>query len=149
MIKTYRKVLRDIKPGDTWESIGNCNIKSISYIDSEIRIEFDSRAIYHALNDNAQFRLKKEEIEFQKSALMSLKEENWTKFDNIDAIKALKVGKTIESCETLSLYKIKRQCSVDSILSSRQDSPTWLDLDCNFKTKEVLGKWCIYEEGEI
>ena len=131
MIKTYRKVLRDIKPGDTWESIGNCNIKSISYIDSEIRIEFDSRAIYHALNDNAQFRLKKEEIEFE------------------DAIKALKVGKTIESCETLSLYKIKRQCSVDSILSSRQDSPTWLDLDCNFKTKEVLGKWCIYEEGEI
>ena len=81
--------------------------------------------------DDAKFRLKKEEIEFE------------------DAIKALKVGKTIESCETLSLYKIKRQCSVDSILSSRQDSPTWLDLDCNFKTKEVLGKWCIYEEGEI
>ena len=131
MIKTYRKVLRDIRPGDTWESIGNCNIKSISYIDNEIRIEFDSRAIYHALNDNAQFRLKKEKVEFE------------------DAIKALKVGKTIESCETLSLYKIKRQCNVDSILSSRQDSPTWLDLDCNFKTKEVLGKWCIYEEGEI
>ena len=131
MIKTYRKVLRDIKPGETWECIGNCNIKSISYIDKEIRIEFDSSTIYHALNDDAKFRLKKEEIEFE------------------DAIKALKVGKTIESCETLSLYKIKRQCSVDSILSSRQDSPTWLDLDCNFKTKEVLGKWCIYEEGEI
>ena len=131
MIKTYRKVLRDIRPGDTWESISNCNIKSISYIDKEIRIEFDSSTIYHALNDDAKFRLKKEEIEFE------------------DAIKALKVGKTIESCETLSLYKIKRQCGVDSILSSRQDSPTWLDLDCNFKTKEVLGKWCIYEEGEI
>ena len=131
MIKTYRKVLQDIKPGEVWESIGNCNIKSISYIDKEIRIEFDSSTIYHALNDDAKFRLKKEEIEFE------------------DAIKALKVGKTIESCETLSLYKIKRQCSVDSILSSRQDSPTWLDLDCNFKTKEVLGKWCIYEEGEI
>ena len=131
MIKTYRKVLQDIKPGEVWESIGNCNIKSISYIDKEIRIEFYSSTIYHALNDNAQFRLKKEEVEFE------------------DAIKALKVGKTIESCETLSLYKIKRQCSVDSILSSRQDSPTWLDLDCNFKTKEVLGKWCIYEEGEI
>ena len=131
MIKTYRKVLRDIRPDETWESIGNCNIKSISYIDKKIRIEFDSSTIYHALNDDAKFRLKKEEIEFE------------------DAIKALKVGKTIESCETLSLYKIKRQCNVDSILSSRQDSPTWLDLDCNFKTKEVLGKWCIYEEGEI
>ena len=131
MIKTYRQVLQDIRPGETWECIGNCNIKSISYIDKEIRIEFDSSTIYHALNDDAKFRLKKEEIEFE------------------DAIKALKVGKTIESCETLSLYKIKRQCSVDSILSSRQDSPTWLDLDCNFKTKEVLGKWCIYEEGEI
>ena len=131
MIKTYRKVLRDIRPDETWESIGNCNIKSISYIDKEIRIEFDSSTIYHALNDDAKFRLKKEEIEFE------------------DAIKALKVGKTIESCETLSLYKIKRQCNVDSILSSKQDNSTWLDLDCNFKTKEVFGKWCIYEEGEI
>ena len=131
MIKTYRKVLRDIRPGDTWESIGNCNIKSISYIDNEIRIEFDSRAIYHALNDNAQFRLKKEKVEFE------------------DAIKALKEGKTIESCETSSLYKIKRYSNIDTILSGKQDNSTWLDLACNFKTKEVFGKWCIYEAGEI
>ena len=131
MIKTYRKVLQDIRPGEVWESIGNCNIKNISYIDKKIRIEFISSTIYHALNDDAKFRLKKEEIEFE------------------DAIKALKEGKTIESCETSSLYRIKRYSNMDTILSGKQDNSTWLDLDCNFKTKEVLGKWCIYEEGEI
>lgn len=131
MVKTYREVLQDIRPDETWESIGNCNIKSISYIDKKIRIEFDSSTIYHALNDDAKFRLKKEEVEFE------------------DAIKALKEGKTIESCVTSSLYKIRRRCMDDTILTSKQNSPSWLDLDCNFKTKEVLGKWCIYEEGEI
>ena len=131
MVKTYRQVLQDIRPGETWECTDDCNIRSISYIDKEIRIEFNSRTIYHALNDDAKFRLKKEEVEFE------------------DAIKALKEGKIIESCVTASLYKIKRRCMDDTILTSKQNSPSWLDLDCNFKTKEVLGKWFIYEEGEI
>lgn len=131
MVKTYREVLRNIRPGETWECIGDCNMKSISYIDEKIRIEFHEIITCNVLDDDTLFKLKKDEVEFE------------------DAVKALKEGKTIESCVTASLYKIKRRCMDDTILTSKQNSPSWLDLDCNFKTKEVLGKWCIYEEGEI
>ena len=33
MVKTFREVLQNIKPGETWDCINDCNIKSISYID--------------------------------------------------------------------------------------------------------------------
>ena len=132
MIKTYREVLQNIRPGETWESIGNCNIKSISYIDKEIRIEFDSSAIYHALNDDAKFRLKKEEVEFE------------------DAIKALKEGKIIESCETLRLCKMdERLIGKKIILTKAINSSVWADLYTVFKSEEIFGKWYIYNEEEI
>lgn len=130
MVKTFREVLQNIKPGENWDCINDCNIKSISYIDKSIRIEYCSSIICYVLDD-AQFKLRKEEVEFE------------------DAIKALKEGKTIESCETLCLYKMKRRNGKDTILSGKQNSSTWLDLSCNFETKEVFGKWCIYNEGEI
>ena len=132
MIKTYREVLQDIRPGEVWESIGNCNIKSISYIDKEIRIEFYSSAICHILNDNAEFKLKKEEVEFE------------------DAIKALKEGKIIESCETLRLCKMdERLIGKKIILTKAINSSVWTDLYTVFKSEEIFGKWYIYNEEEI
>ena len=135
MVKTYREVLQDIRPGETWECIESDSIiRAIRYYEDEA-IEMEctpsSQSSIFYVDIDKKFRLKKDEVEFE------------------DAIKALKEGKTIESCETSSLYKIKRRCMDDTILTSKQNSPSWLDLDCNFKTKEVLGKWCIYEEGEI
>lgn len=135
MVKTYREVLQDIRPGETWECIESDSIiRAIRYYKDEV-IEMEctpsSQSSIFYVDIDKKFRLKKDEVEFE------------------DAIKALKEGKTIESCETSSLYKIKRRCMDDTILTSKQNSPSWLDLDCNFKTKEVLGKWCIYEEGEI
>lgn len=135
MVKTYREVLQDIRPGEIWECIESDSIiRAIRYYKDEgLEMEyttFSQSGIFYVDIDK-KFRLKKDEVEFE------------------DAVKALKEGKTIESCETSSLYKIRRRCMDDTILTSKQDSPSWLDLDCNFKTKEVLGKWCIYEEGEI
>ena len=132
MIKTYREVLQDIRPGEVWESIGNCNIKSISYIDKEIRIEFYSRINYHALIDDAKFKLKKEEVEFE------------------DAIKALKEGKIIESCETLRLCKMdERLIGKKIILTKAINSSVWTDFYTVFKSEEIFGKWYIYNEEEI
>ena len=135
MVKTYREVLQDIRPGEIWECIESDSIiRTIRYYEDEA-IEMEctpsSQSGIFYVDIDKKFRLKKDEVEFE------------------DAIKALKEGKTIESCETSSLYKIKRRCMDDTILTSKQNSPSWLDLDCNFKPKEVLGKWCIYEEGEI
>lgn len=131
MVKTFREVLRIIKPGETWDCINDCNIKSISYIDkSSIRIEYCSSIICYVLDD-AQFKLRKEEVEFE------------------DAIKALKEGKTIESCETERMYKTRERGDEKVIFVNTRTSSTWLDLDIIFKQKEVFGKWCIYNEGEI
>ena len=130
MVKTFREVLQNIKPGETWDCINDCNIKSISYIDKSIRIEYCSSIICYVLDD-AQFKLRKEEVEFE------------------DAIKALKEGKTIESCETERIYKTRERGDEKVIFVNTQTSSTWLDLDIIFKQKEVFGKWCIYNEGEI
>lgn len=130
MVKTFREVLQNIKPGETWDCINDCNIKSISYIDKSIRIEYCSNIICYVLDD-AQFKLRKEEVEFE------------------DAIKALKEGKTIESCETERMYKTRERGDEKVIFVNTQTSSTWLDLDIIFKQKEVFGKWCIYNEGEI
>lgn len=130
MVKTFREVLQNIKPGETWDCINDCNIKSISYIDKSIRIEYCSSIICYVL-DGAQFKLRKEEVEFE------------------DAIKALKEGKTIESCETERMYKTRERGDEKIIFVNTQTSSTWLDLDIIFKQKEVFGKWYIYNEGEI
>lgn len=96
MVKTYREVLRDIKPGETWDCIGDCNIKNISYISNRIRIEYYSSVTCHILDDDAHFKLRKKEVEFE------------------DAIKALKEGKIIESCET------SRLCRMDECLIGKK-----------------------------
>ena len=135
MVKTYREVLQDIRPGETWECIESDSIiRAIRYYeDKAIEMECtpSSQLGIFYVDIDKKFRLKKDEVEFE------------------DAIKALKEGKIIESCVTTSLYKIRRRCMDDRILTGKQGTTSWLDLDCNFKTKEVLGKWCIYEEGEI
>lgn len=131
MIKTFREVLQNIKPGETWDCINDCNIKSISYIDKSIRIEHCSNIICYVL-DNAQFELRKEEVEFE------------------DAIKALKEGKIIESCETLRLCKMDEHLiGKKTILTKVINSSVWANLNTIFKPEEIFGKWHIYNEGEI
>ncbi len=135
MIKTYREVLRDIKPGETWECIENSIIKAVRcYKDKSIEMEYTtfSQSGIFCVSADKEFKLKKDEVEFE------------------DAIKALKEGKIIESCETSRLCRIDK-CFIDKkiILVRSSNSSTWLDLNTIFKPEEVLGKWYIYNEGEI
>lgn len=135
MIKTYREVLRDIKPGETWECIENSIIKAVRcYKDKSIEMEYTtfSQSGIFCVSADKEFKLKKDEVEFE------------------DAIKALKEGKIIESCETSRLCRID-ECFTDKkiILVRSSNSSTWLDLNTIFKPEEVLGKWYIYNEGEI
>ena len=136
MIKTFREVLRDIKPGETWECIENNSIiKAVRYYeDKTIETEYTtfSQSNIFCVNTNRKFKLKKDEVEFE------------------DAIKALKEGKIIESCET------SRLCRIDEYLIGKKiilvkalNSSTWLDLNTVFKPEEVFGKWHIYDEGEM
>ena len=130
MVKTFREVLQNIKAGETWDCINDCNIKSISYIDKSIRIEYCSSIICYVLDD-AQFKLRKEEVEFE------------------DAIKALKEGKIIESCKTFRLYKIDECVNGKIILVKLLNSYVWVDSNIVFKPEEIFNKWHIYDEGEM
>ena len=130
MVKTFREVLQNIKPGENWDCINDCNIKSISYIDKSIRIEYCSSIICYVLDD-AQFKLRKEEVEFE------------------DAIKALKEGKIIESCKTFRLYKIDECVNGKIILVKLLNSYVWVDSNIVFKPEEIFNKWHIYDEGEM
>lgn len=134
MIKTFREVLRDIKPGETWECVEDGIIKAIRYYkDEAIEIEYTtfSQSGIFCVNVDRKFKLKKDEVEFE------------------DAIKALKEGKTIESCETSRLCKIDECFKGKIILVKSLNSPMWVDLNTIFKPEEVFGKWYIYNEGEI
>lgn len=136
MIKTYREVLRDIKPGETWECTENNSIiKAVRYYeDKTIETEYTtfSQSNIFCVNTNRKFKLKKDEVEFE------------------DAIKALKEGKIIESCETSRLCRID-ECLIGKkiILVKALNSSTWLDLNTVFKPEEVFGKWHIYDEREM
>ena len=47
------------------------------------------------------------------------------------------------------MYKTRERGDEKVVFVNTQTSSTWLDLDIIFKQKEVFGKWCIYNEGEI
>ena len=134
MVKTFREVLRIIKPGETWECTEICNIKEIKYYKNgmiETTYTTFSQSGMFCVDGERLFKLKKDEVTFE------------------DAIKALKEGKIIESCETERMYKTGERSNEKVIFVNTQTSSTWLDLDSIFKQKEVFGKWYIYNEGEI
>ena len=136
MVKTYREVLQDIRPGEIWECIESDSIiRTIRYYkDEAIEMEyttFSQSGIFYVDIDK-KFRLKKEEVEFE------------------DAIKALKEGKIIESCETLRLCKMdERLIGKKIILTKAINSSVWTDFYTVFKSEEIFGKWYIYNEEEI
>ncbi len=134
MVKTFREVLRDIKPGETWICTENCIIRDIRcYKDGMIETTYTtfSQSGMFCVDGKRLFKLKKNEVEFE------------------DAVKALKEGKIIESCETERMYKVGERGNEKAIFTNTQDSSTWLDLNNIFKQKEVLGRWYIYDKGEI
>ena len=136
MVKTYREVLQDIRPGEIWECIESDSIiRTIRYYkDEAIEMECtpSSQSNIFYVDIDKKFKEKKEEVEFE------------------DAIKALKKGKIIESCETLRLCKMdERLIGKKIILIKAINSSVWTDFYTVFKSEEIFGKWYIYNEEEI
>ena len=136
MVKTYREVLQDIRPGEIWECIESDSIiRTIRYYKNkaiEMECTPSSQSGIFYVDIDKKFKLKKEEVEFE------------------DAIKALKEGKIIESCETLRLCKMdERLIGKKIILIKAINSSVWTDFYTVFKSEEIFGKWHIYNEEEI
>lgn len=134
MVKTFREVLRIIKPGETWECTEICNIKEIKCCKNgmiETTYTTFSQSGMFCVDGERLFKLKKDEVEFE------------------DAIKALKEGKIIESCKTFRLYKIDECVNGKIILVKLLNSYVWVDSNIVFKPEEIFNKWHIYDEGEM
>lgn len=127
MIKTYREVLRDIQPGEIWDCKKDCNLKSISYKNNVIRINYECHVDSYTMNDDVQFELRKEKVEFE------------------DAIKALKENKIIQSLKTEYYFKIDKNNNV----FTKSETGKWYRVSTCFDDNEIFGKWHIYDEGEI
>lgn len=117
MEKTFKEVIRDIKKGEVWESE-----YKIIYIDvDKIRIDNKSGREFNFMifNGMDKYTLQRKEYEF------------------IDAKKAYKEGKEVESCVTKSRYKFyDGDCYYD------KEENTWVEV-AYLLIKEINGKWYI------
>ena len=127
-MKTLREVVRDIKEGETWETVdGSYKLKSITREEGSKCLEFNSsdasRCFY--IDPNQEFVLK-------------------TKLYNFDeAYIELLNGRVIESesgniffMKNEKIYKVE---GTSDILFANVECP-------NIECTDILGKWYIYSE---
>ena len=126
--KTFKEVIRDIKEGETWETVdGSYKLKSITREEGSKCLEFNysdaTRSFY--INPNQEFVLK-------------------TKLYNFDeAYIELLNGRVIESesgniffMKNEKIYKVE---GTSDILFANVECP-------NIECTDILGKWYIYSE---
>ena len=127
-MKTLKEVIRDIKEGETWETVdGSYKLKSITREEGSKCLEFNysdaTRSFY--INPNQEFVLK-------------------TKLYNFDeAYIDLLNGRVIESesgniffMKNEKIYKVE---GTSDILFANVECP-------NIECTDILGKWYIYSE---
>ena len=127
-MKTFKEVIRDIKEGETWETVdGSYKLKSITREEGSKCLEFNSsdasRSFY--IDPNQEFVLK-------------------TKLYNFDeAYIELLNGRVIESesgniffMKNEKIYKVE---GTSDILFANVECP-------NIECTDILGKWYIYSE---
>ena len=127
-MKTFKEVVRDIKEGETWETVdGSYKLKSITREEGSRCLEFNysdaTRSFY--INPNQEFVLK-------------------TKLYNFDeAYIELLNGRVIESesgniffMKNEKIYKVE---GTSDILFANVECP-------NIECTDILGKWYIYSE---
>ena len=127
-MKTLKEVIRDIKEGETWETVdGSYKLKSITWEEGSKCLEFNysdaTRSFY--INPNQEFVLK-------------------TKLYNFDeAYIELLNGRVIES-ESGNIFFMKNE----KIYKVEGTSDIlFADVECpNIECKDILGKWYIYSE---
>ena len=127
-MKTLKEVVRDIKEGETWETVdGSYKLKSITREEGSKCLEFNSsdetRSFY--IDPNQEFVLK-------------------TKLYNFDeAYIELLNGRVIESesgniffMKDEKMYKVKEGSDI-----------LYTDVECfDIECTDILGKWYIYSE---
>ena len=127
-MKTLKEVVRDIKEGETWETVdGSYKLKSITREEGSKCLEFNysdaTRSFY--INPNQEFVLK-------------------TKLYNFDeAYIELLNGRVIESesgniffMKDEKMYKVKEGSDI-----------LYTDVECfDIECTDILGKWYIYSE---
>ena len=127
-MKTFKEVVRDIKEGETWETVdGSYKLKSITREEGSKCLEFncsdETRSFY--IDPNQEFVLK-------------------TKLYNFDeAYIELLNGRVIES-ESGNIFFMK-----DGKMYKVEEGSDILfaDIECfNIKSTDILGKWYVYTE---
>ena len=127
-MKTLKEVVRDIKEGETWETVdGSYKLKSITREEGSKCLEFNysdaTRSFY--INPNQEFVLKTKLYNFDE-AYIELLNGNVieSEFGNIFFMKNEKI------------YKVEGTSDI-----------LFADVECpNIECKDILGKWYIYSE---
>ena len=127
-MKTLKEVIRDIKEGETWETVdGSYKLKSITREEGSRYLEFnqsdETRSFY--IDPNQEFVLKIKSYDFNE-AYIELLNGNVieSEFGNIFFMKNEKI------------YKVEGTSDI-----------LFADVECpNIECKDILGKWYIYSE---
>ena len=127
-MKTFKEVVRDIKEGETWETVdGSYKLKSITREEGSKCLEFncsdETRSFY--IDPNQEFVLKIKSYDFNE-AYIELLNGNVieSEFGNIFFMKNEKI------------YKVEGTSDI-----------LFADVECrNIECKDILGKWYIYSE---
>ena len=127
-MKTFKEVIRDIKEGETWETVdGSYKLKSITREEGSRCLEFNSsdetRSFY--IDPNQEFVLKIKSYDFNEAYIELLN------------------GRVIESesgniffMKNEKIYKVE---GTSDILFANVECP-------NIECTDILGKWYIYSE---
>ena len=126
--KTFKEVIRDIKEGETWETVdGSYKLKSITREEGSRYLEFnysdETRSFY--IDPNQEFVLKIKSYDFNEAYIELLN------------------GRVIESesgniffMKDEKMYKVKEGSDI-----------LYTDVECfDIECTDILGKWYIYSE---
>ena len=127
-MKTFKEVVRDIKEGETWETVdGSYKLKSITREEGSRYLEFnysdETKSFY--IDPNQEFVLKIKSYDFNEAYIELLN------------------GRVIESesgniffMKNEKIYKVE---GTSDILFANVECP-------NIECTDILGKWYIYSE---
>ena len=127
-MKTFKEVVRDIKEGETWETVdGSYKLKSITREEGSRCLEFnysdETRSFY--IDPNQEFVLKIKSYDFNEAYIELLN------------------GRVIESesgniffMKNEKIYKVE---GTSDILFANVECP-------NIECTDILGKWYVYTE---
>ena len=127
-MKTFKEVVRDIKEGETWETVdGSYKLKSITREEGSKCLEFNSsdtsRCFY--IDPNQEFVLKIKSYDFNEAYIELLN------------------GRVIESeSGNVFFMKDKKMYKVEGTSNILSTDVECFDIECT----DILGKWYIFDK---